>query len=104
MSHSLDQPIREGGWRMIKRYYTIVEAAAFLQIHPEYVRSLLARLPHVSLPAYRRLGSHPRRVRVLPEQDVRLLQNALIRVTARRRPQAKAGSKMRKQGKRRRAS
>ena len=89
---------------MIKRYYTIVEAAALLQIHPEYVRSLLARLPHVSPPAYRRLGSHPRRVRVLPERDVRLLQNALIRVASRRRPPAKAGAKTRKEGRRRRAS
>ena len=89
---------------MIKRYYTIVEAAALLQIHPEYVRSLLARLPHVSQPAYRRLGSHPRRVRVLPERDVRLLQNAVIRVSSRRRPPAKVSAKTRKASKRRRAS
>ena len=65
---------------MIERYYTIVETAALLRIHPEYARALLARLPKVSPPAYRRFGSHPRRVRVLPERDVRLLQSALIRV------------------------
>ena len=71
---------------MIERYYTIVEAAALLTIHPEYVRALLARLPGVSPPAYRRFGRHPRRVRVLPERDVRLLQSALIRVVDSKSP------------------
>jgi hypothetical protein len=64
---------------MIERYYTIAEIASMLRIHPEYARALLARLPGISPPAYRRFGSHPRRVRVVPERDVLLLQKALIR-------------------------